>query len=101
MKQSLGIQDPQSWVKLGPERVVSVASWLYAAVWHWYLAFYADRPTWPDRPWYTTKRTPSFADALASLRREIWTLAILGPSACGPLPSQIPAALITVLAEAA
>ncbi len=100
-KQYLGAEDPQSWVGLGPERVASLACWLYAAIWHWFASSHADHQTWPDRPWYTTKRTPSFADALATLRREIWGSVISAPSALGPLPPEIAGLITTVLAEAA
>jgi hypothetical protein len=100
LKQHLGIQNPQSWLGDGPERVVSIAAWLYSAVWHWYMAVHAEHPTWPDRPWYTAKRTPSFADALAALRRETW-FAILGATDRGLHPPQIPTALISVSADAA
>ena len=100
LKQSLGIQHPQSWVGDGPERVVALAGWLYSAVWHWYLVVHAQYPTWPDRPWYTSKRTPSFADALAALRSETWS-AILGRPARDLDSPQIATTLISVLAEAA
>jgi hypothetical protein len=100
LKQHLRVQHPQSWVGDGPERVVSLAGWLYSAVWQWYLAVHAEHPTWPDRPWYPTKRTPSFADALATLRRETWS-AILDAPARDLYPPQIPAMLISVLADAA
>jgi hypothetical protein len=63
LKQHLGVQNAQSWVGDGQERIVSLAGWLYSAVWQWYLVVHAEHSTWPDRPWYTTKRTPSFADA--------------------------------------
>ncbi len=100
LKQSLGIQHPQSWVGDGPERVVALAGWLYSAVWQWYLVVHAQAPTWPDRPWYTTKRTPSFADALAALRSETWS-AILGTPARDLDSPQIATTLISVLAMAA
>lgn len=100
LKQYLGVHNPQSWVGDGPEHVVALAGWLYSAVWHWYLAVHAEDPTWPDRPWYTTKRTPSFADALATLRGEIWS-AILGGPARDLDPPQIATTLISVLATAA
>jgi hypothetical protein len=100
LKQHLGVQNPQSWVGDGPERVVSLAGWLYSAVCHWYLTVHADAPSWPDRPWYTSKRSPSFADALAALRHETWS-AILGSHTCDPHRSEIQAVLISVLAEAA
>jgi len=100
LKQYLGVQNPQSWVGDGPERVIALAGWLYSAVWQWYVLIHAEHPTWPDRPWYTTKRTPSFADALAALRRETWS-AILAAPARDLHAQQIPAALISVLANAA
>jgi len=61
---------------------------------------HAEDPTWPDRPWYTTKRTPSFADALGTLRSETWS-AILADPARDLDPPQIASTLISVLASAA
>jgi hypothetical protein len=84
----------------GPERVVSLAAWLYSAVWHWYLTVHAETPSWPDRPWYMSKRAPSFADALAALRSETWS-AILGTPARNLDSPQIATTLISVLANVA
>ena len=100
LKQYLGIQHPQSWVGDGPERVVALAGWLYSAIWHWYLVVHAEHPTWPDRPWYTAKRAPSFADALAALRGETWS-AILGTPDRNLDSPQIATMLISVLGMAA
>jgi hypothetical protein len=100
LKQHLGVHNPQSWVGDGPERVVALAGWLYSAVWQWYVLVHAEQPTWPDRPWYSTKRTPSFADALAALRGETWS-AILGARARDLDHPEFPATLISVLANAA
>jgi hypothetical protein len=100
LKQFLGIQNPQSWVKLGPERIVCLAGWLYSAVWHWYLTTSAQQPTWTHRPWYPSKSIPSFGDALATLRTQTW-LAFFHPSSRQPLSSIIPADLISLLANAA
>jgi hypothetical protein len=80
--------------------VVALARWLYSAVWHWYLAVHAEDHTWPDRPWYTSKRTPSFADALAALRSETWST-ILGRPARDLDSPQIATTLISVLVSAA
>jgi DDE superfamily endonuclease len=99
LKQHLGIRNPQSWVKLGPERIVCLAGWLYSAIWHWYLTN-VDLPLWPERPWYRSKQVPSFADALASLRRQSWS-AIFAPSIQTTLTPQISDQLISVLADAA
>ena len=100
LKQYLGVQHPQSWVGGGPERVVALAGWLYSAVWNWYLVVHAEDPTWPERPWHTNKRTPSFADALATLRSETWS-AILGAPLRDLDSAQIATTLIPVLANAA
>ena len=100
LKQHLGVHNPQSWVGDGPERVVALAGWLYSAIWHWYLVVHAADPTWPDRPWYITKRTPSFADALAAIRAETWS-AILDTPARDLDSPQIATTLISVLAMAA
>lgn len=43
---------------------------LRIAVWHWYLTTQGTKVSWPSLPWYQSKKTPSFADALASLRRD-------------------------------
>jgi hypothetical protein len=100
LKQYVGIQHPQSWVGEGPERVVVLAGWLYSAVWHWFLTTHPEQSTWPDQPWYPTKCTPSFADALAALRSDTWS-AILGASAPNLDSPQIATTLISVLAKAA
>jgi hypothetical protein len=74
---------------------------LLVAVWDWFVAFHGDRPTWPERPWYATNRTPSFADALATLRRDTWWLSIFGGSPAEPINPENAAAMLAVLAEAA
>lgn len=100
-KQSLGGEDPQCWKHRGPERVVALSLWLHANVWAWYIATQGATPTWTSRPWYTAKRTPSFADALACLRRTLWAARINAAPAAGGLPQQISGTLIDILAEAA
>jgi hypothetical protein len=100
-KQSLGAEDPQSWIGVGPERAVSLACWSYAAVWDWFVAVHGDRPPWPHRPWYPAKRTPSFADAVAALRRDTWRLSIFDGSGSDRINPENAAVLLTVLAEAA
>jgi DDE superfamily endonuclease len=100
-KQSLGGEDPQCWKHQGPQRAVSLSLWLHANVWSWYLATQGSTPTWTTRPWYTAKRTPSFADALACLRRTLWDIRINTAPAPAGQPQQIHAALIDILAEAA
>ena len=53
------------------------------------------------RPWYPAKLTPSFADALAVLRRALWARRIFDASDSRSLMAKIPEALIDAVAEAA
>ncbi len=101
VKQFLGGEDPQCWVGDGPARAAALSMWLYSAVWLWYVACHGAQAPWQPRPWYTAKRTPSFADALAALRRALWTRRIFVGSDSRSQTAIFPTALIDVLAEAA
>lgn len=101
VKQSLGGEDPQTWKGAGPERAAALSLWLYSAVWSWYITTQGVKPSWPSLPWYPGKRTPSFADALATLRRALWSRRIFPGSAPRPLPAKIVAVLLDALAQAA
>jgi hypothetical protein len=90
-KQSLGGEDPQTWKGQGPERAAALSLWLYSAVWCWYITTHGTTITWPALPWYAAKRTPSFADALAALRRALWSRRIFSRCARNPLPQKMAA----------
>lgn len=103
-KQDLGGQNPQSWKRQGPERAACLSLWLHAATWCWYLAEHPDGDTWIPRPWYPHKTTPSFLDALAALRRTLWTQRITAMSAPETAPhnkTAITQALLDTLTYAA
>jgi hypothetical protein len=100
-KQALGGEDPQSWKGAGPARAAALSLWLHTAVWCWYLAADPATTGWRPRPWYSRKHTPSFADALAALRRTLWQQRITAMSPDTPLPSEILEPLLDTLAEAA
>lgn len=101
VKQCLGAEDPQCWKRHGPERAASLSLWLYAAIWTWYIPTVGTTQSWIPRPWYPKKATPSFLDALASLRRVLWAERITSLSSYGPLPREILENLLDVLATAA
>lgn len=101
VKQHLGGEDPQCRVGAGPERAAALSLWLYSAVWLSYVACHGATAPWQPRPWYPAKRTPSFADALAALRRALWERRIFDASAPDSHSAKIPHALIEVLAQAA
>lgn len=83
-KQHLGFEEPQGWTRQSVERTCPMALLLYSLVVLWFVeeGHRHYRPI--NRPWYLQKQHPSFADMLATLRREsarqlISTLGISGP----------------------
>jgi hypothetical protein len=72
-KQLMGGQQPQTFKGQGPERAAGLSLWLYSMVWLWYLLQKNNKRTFMVPPWNPLKVTPSFADALRCLRRELWT----------------------------
>ena len=101
VKQVIGAEDPQCWKHKGPERAASLSLWLHAAIWAWYIPTYGTTPSWIPRPCYPKKTTPSFLDALATLRRCLWSERITPLSSLGPLNPKIIDALLDVLTRAA
>ena len=100
-KQCLGLEDPQTRKGNGPERAVALAFWTYAAVWVWYIRVHGTERTWAMLPWYSHKRTPSFPDALAALRRDLWRHRISAGSPRQPVQAKTQDMLLEVLATAA
>lgn len=69
-KQHLGLEDPANWVPKAVERTAPVGMMLYSLIVMWFHQAGHQWVRFPDRPWYTHKREPSFADMLTTLRRE-------------------------------
>ncbi|HEY5185672.1 MAG TPA: transposase [Actinomycetes bacterium] len=101
VKQDLGAQNPQSWKRRGPERAAALSLWLHAMIWCFYLQTHPRGHTWIPRPWYPSKATPSFLDALAALRRVLWSQRITAMSRSEPDDTKITEALLDTLAYAA
>jgi hypothetical protein len=101
VKQYLGGEDPQTWKGKGPERAAALSLWLYSAVWLWYITSHGTSRSWCPVPWYKSKQTPSFLDALAALRRTLWRHRLFPTSESGPLPPKMVDTLIDELARAA
>ena len=101
VKQHLGAQNPQSWKRRGPERAAALGLWLHALIWCWYLHAHPTGRTWIPRPWYTRKATPSFLDALAALRRTLWSQRITDMSTRPEHANEITTALLDTLTYAA
>ena len=101
VKQSLGAEDPQLRAQEGPFRAAAFSFWLYSAVWLWYLKRKPTARSWLHTPWYSKKTTPSFLDALASLRRVLWSRQIFLASEKPSLTVKNTKMLIEVLAYSA
>ena len=100
-KQFLGGEDPQSWKGQGPERAAGFSFFIYSVVWHWYVSTQGSSITWRPKPWYPKKATPSFADALASLRQALWRRELITDSEEPSLLPEIADTLIEILSRAA
>ena len=71
-KQLLGIADPANRKEVAVRRTAPMAGVLYSLIVLWFDETGHRHVQFPDRPWYTHKRTPSFGDMLTTLRRLSW-----------------------------
>jgi hypothetical protein len=80
------MEDPQNQADRAVTRTAPFAGLIYALVVLWYAAEVraGAAPTWPTRPWYRTKATPSFVDMLTTLRCAGGHARIVSP----PLPAR-------------
>jgi len=101
VKQVLRGEDPQTWKAEGPERAAALSLWLYSSIWCWYITTQGTKPSWPSLPWYSAKRTPSFADALAALRRVLWRERVFSKYDRRPLPRKTADVILEALVRAA
>ena len=74
-KQLLGLHDPCVRVDKSVERAHPMAWFVQALTILWYAgAGHECPPVQRDRPWYTNKKAPTFADMLGALRRAQWDM---------------------------
>ncbi len=71
-KQHLGMEDPANRVPLAVQRTAPMSMFLYSLTIVWFATKGHDDLQFPERPWYTRKSEPSFADMLTTLRRKSW-----------------------------
>ncbi|WP_437992090.1 IS701 family transposase [Sorangium sp. So ce145] len=99
-KSHLGFEQPQGWSRHAALRTAPMALLLYSLVVLWFArAGHAlCRPL--VRPWYRTKRQPSFADMLMTLRRESLRAWVSAHPAASTLPQNFLRSLIDMPAFA-
>ena len=71
-KQMMGLEDPANRTPLAVQRTAPVGLVLYGLTLVWFHRGGHQSVRFPDRPWYLGKEEPSYADILATLRRESW-----------------------------
>jgi hypothetical protein len=80
-KQYLGLHDPRVWSERSVERAHPMAWFIGSLTILWYCLGGHEGPhVVKDRPWYTTKVTPTFTDMLGALRLQMWRYAVFGES---------------------
>ena len=68
-KQLLGLEDPANRLPKAVERTAPMALFLFSLVVVWFHKTGHQFVRFPNRPWYSRKQEPSFADLLTTLRR--------------------------------
>ena len=80
-KQYLGLHDPRVRSERSVERAHPMAWFLESLVILWYCVDgHRGSQVERERPWYTTKVTPTFTDMLGALRLQMWEHEIYGES---------------------
>src|SRR4051812_10333701 len=84
-KQFLGLHDPRVWSERSVERAHPMAWFAGSLTILWYcLKGHEGSHVVKDRPWYTTKITPTFTDTLGAPRLQMWEYATYGESGDEP-----------------
>lgn len=98
VKSRLGFEHPHNRTQRAVERTAPMALWAYSIVVCWYAQWSKRRAKLPVRfaPWYIGKTIPSFADMLATLRRDCWTIWISDQAGKGRLDQKSLAPLLDV-----
>jgi len=98
-KSRLGFEDPHNRSEHAVQRTAPMALWAYSIVVVWYVRWARRRKTLPMRlgSWYRDKTVPSFADMLATLRRQCWTIWVSDQAQRGRLDQKSLAPLLDVV----
>lgn len=100
-KQFLGFEEPQGWSRRAVERTAPMAMLLYSLIVLWFAREGHRRYQPLECPWYISKTDPSFADMLATLKRESVRQRILSLRLIGPGSRKIKQLLENVVTMAA
>jgi hypothetical protein len=80
-KQFLGLHEPRVWGERSVERAHPMAWFVLSLTVLWYAVAGKDgKQVRRERPWYTGRKEPTFADMLGALRLQLWERRITGTS---------------------
>lgn len=100
-KGQLGFEEPQGWSRRAVQRTAPMAMLLYSLVVLWFAGEGRRHYRAPWRPWYLSKRRPSFADMLTTLRQESVREQVLALHVAGPGSRNLTKTLIHAVKQAA
>ena len=101
VRRHLGVESQRQWSDPAIARTTPALLGLFSLVTLWAHKLYASQPTTPRAAAWYPKPRPTFSDALALVRRELWTRPGFDTSANGPRVIEIPRATISALIGAA
>jgi hypothetical protein len=101
VRRHLGVETQRQWSDPAIARTTPALLGLFSLVTLWAHKLHASQPTTPRAAAWYPKPLPTFSDALALVRRELWTRPGFDTSANGPRVIEIPRATISALIGAA
>ena len=101
VRRHLGGETQRQWSDPAIARTTPALLGLFSLVTLWAHKLYASQPTTPRAAAWYPKPLPTFSDALALVRRELWTRPGFDTSPNGPRVVEIPRATINALIGAA
>ena len=94
VRRHLGVETQRQWSDLAIARTTPALLGLFSLVTLWATKLYATQTMMPRAAAWYPKPLPTFSDALALVRRELWTRSGFNTSANGPKIIEIPPATI-------
>ena len=101
VRRHLGVETQRQWSDPAIARTTPALLGLFSLVTLWAHKLHATQPTTPRAAAWYPKPLPTFSDALALVRRELWTRPGFNISANGPKLVEIPRTTINALIGAA
>lgn len=97
VRRHLGVETQRQWSDLAILRTTPVLLGLFSLITLWADQIHAERGLLPDRVRWYPKAEPTFSDALAVVRRELWTAPTFATSRYHRDSAEIPAQLLNRL----